>query len=75
MSESLSSHNMDRMELANLRQAGDAMQSSLSRVLAWIAAEFPEHRIDSLGYETFMATLEGHSAIATWTEARKASRV
>jgi hypothetical protein len=60
-------------EIADLRAAGDQLQSSLSRVLAWI--EDNADRIPALGYETHMSMLEGRSAIDLWTEIRRKATV
>jgi hypothetical protein len=51
----------------SLRQAGDLMQSSLSRV-----AEFVNEKIerDRIPYEVRMALLEAAEAIEAWTAAR-----
>jgi hypothetical protein len=58
-------------ELDLLRQHGDLMQSSLSRLVEWMWAEFPDHRWDALPYEVGMAMLEGESAVEAWTDARR----
>jgi hypothetical protein len=51
----------------SLRQAGDLMQSSLSRI-----AEFVNERVprDGIPYEVRMALLEAAEAIEAWTAAR-----
>lgn len=51
--------------------AGDRMQSEFSRLLEWVA---PMLSSDSavIPYEVRMAVHEGRSAIAAWTDARRA---
>lgn len=56
--------------IADLQATGDLMQSSLSRVLAFIDSYCAD--IHSDDYEAFMATLEGASAVDLWTEIRRA---
>lgn len=53
---------------ADLRATGDLMQSSFSRVLAWI--DDNAGRIPAMGYEVSMAAQEGKSAVDLWTEIR-----
>lgn len=60
-------------ELVALRQAGDQMQSALSRLAeyvqeCWTCGDEP------VPYEVRMAALEGQSAVAEWTESRRQSR-
>lgn len=56
-------------ELIQLRQHGDLMQSSLSRILAFMTKK----GTPDPGYETRMAVLEGRDAINSWTETRRKS--
>lgn len=56
-------------ERDDLRATGDLMQSSLSRLVAWI--EDNADRIPALGYEVEMAKLEGKSAVEQWTTVRR----
>lgn len=59
-------------EAGDLRVAGDLMQSSLSRVLAFIRASVEYE--GQLPYEVKMAMLEGDGAIEDWTSTRRRSR-
>lgn len=62
-----------REELADLRAIGDTMQSAFSRV-AQSVHEIIGNDVGLMGYESYMALLEGESAIEKWTEARKKSK-
>lgn len=61
------------IELADLRAAGDQLQSAMSRVGEWING--PDDQWEFMPYEVQMAVHEGLSAVEKWTEARKHSRV
>jgi hypothetical protein len=53
----------------DLTQAGDLMQTSLARVLAWIDSHYNDSGSE-IPYEVHMAMLEGHDGIKNWTAAR-----
>lgn len=56
---------------SDLRATGDAMQSTLSRVLEHFDKVLAWVDPDSVPYEVRMAVLEGHDAIEEWTALRR----